>query len=145
MPRVLLLKAPRRHVCNHFWRFSWPFWPKNIKSRDGCVLLKIKTVAQTICANSSASFLFVFHGKGGTTCTNCSETVYANCAFIWFFFWGGGGPPLHEPRTCHRKTSFRTLLKGQNSAHELRASLRASVWNDTASVTSFPKPPSPCP
>ena len=40
MPKVLILKAPRRHVCNHFWRFfSRHFWLKNITSRDGCVLL----------------------------------------------------------------------------------------------------------
>ena len=44
---------------------------------------QIKQFAQTVCANSSASFLLVLKGKGGTVCTNCPEIVCANCVFIW--------------------------------------------------------------
>ena len=59
--------------------------------------------AQTVCANSFRLFSAYLKGKsegakwgmgwvGGTVCTNCSEIVCANCAFIfgWVFFcWVG--------------------------------------------------------
>ena len=40
MPKVLVLKAPRRHVQKKFLRFLAEIWPEKITSRDGCVLLK---------------------------------------------------------------------------------------------------------
>ena len=38
MPKVLVLKAPRRHVQNKMFAFLAEIWPKKITSRDGCVL-----------------------------------------------------------------------------------------------------------
>ena len=41
MPKVLVLKGPRRHVRTFFFggRFGAKFWPEKTTSRDGCVLL----------------------------------------------------------------------------------------------------------
>ena len=39
MPKVLVFKAPRRHVQKYFLAFFFSkIWPKKITSRDGCVL-----------------------------------------------------------------------------------------------------------
>ena len=52
----------------------------------------------TVCANSSASFLLVLKGKGVTVCTNCPEIVCANCVFIWVGGFLGGSPSLQPVR-----------------------------------------------
>ena len=66
------------------WRFAWMWCPQLPYHR---------------CKNGSTAHVFTAQGgtcrKGGRVCTNCPETIFANCVFIWVGGFLGGSSPHH--------------------------------------------------
>ena len=68
----------RRHVCNNFDVFLNSFWPKNITSRDGCVLLRKGKNLQKLSAKCQVlifleGLIFLTHMR----CTFYPPTIWA--------------------------------------------------------------------
>ena len=59
MPKVLVLKAPRRHVQKYFLAFLAKFWPEKTTSRDGCVLLSPSAGCKrlAVCSETTSALL----------------------------------------------------------------------------------------
>ena len=60
MPKVLVFKAPRRHVQKQLLAFFAKIWPKKITSRDGRVLLIIEACSVeflVVCLRMSTGFI----------------------------------------------------------------------------------------
>ena len=63
MPKVFVLKARGRHVCNIFDVFLDIFWPRKLAPRDGCLLLRKVFVpdATSFCTTKRMQHDLLFH------------------------------------------------------------------------------------